>query len=62
MSDERFYVEIVRYDDEAVVKQSGPFSERKANRVDDGLNINLNHERYFTRIVLESEKAETVVA
>lgn len=54
---EQFYVEIVEYATEEVVKQSGPHSERRADKLDDGLNINLNHERYFTRIVSESDKA-----
>ena len=33
-----------------------PFTERKAGKVDDGLNINLNHDRYFTRIVEDEEE------
>ena len=45
-----FYVEVVKYPDE-VVKRLGPMSERKADRVDGGLNINLNHENFYTRIV-----------
>lgn len=54
---EQFYVEVVEYATEEVVKQLGPNSEWRANKIDDGMNINLNHERYFTRIVSESEKA-----
>lgn len=50
------YVEIVKYGDpEEVVKRMGPMSERQADRVDTGANINLNHEDYFTRIVSEPE-------
>jgi hypothetical protein len=48
-----YYVEIVKTDLGEVVKRLGPFSERKADRVDDGANINLNHSEYFTRIVNE---------
>jgi hypothetical protein len=55
MSDKEFYVEIVQYaeegEDEKVVKRSGPHSERRADKIDDGLNINLNHERFYTRVV-----------
>lgn len=46
-----YYVEVVEYGTDKVVKQLGPMSERKADRVDDGLNINLDHDKYYTRIV-----------
>lgn len=45
------FVEIVRYENEEVIERRGPFSERRADKIDDGLNINLNHEEFFTRIV-----------
>ena len=31
----------------------GPMPERKAERVMNGVLINLNHERYYTRIVTD---------
>lgn len=46
-----FYVEIVAYEGAAVIERRGPFTAWKADKVDDGLNSNLNHEAYFTRIV-----------
>ena len=54
--EQQYYVEIVKYEsdehgDEGLVEKRGPFNGWKANKVDDGLNINLNHERYYTRIV-----------
>ena len=55
MSDEQVYVEIVKFEDEEVVERRGPFSPWRADKVDDGLNINLNHERFFTRIVPAEE-------
>jgi hypothetical protein len=46
------FVEIVKYGDpEEVVERLGPMSERKADRLDGDLNINLKHEQYYTRIV-----------
>ncbi len=48
-----YFVEIVNYDTEEVVKRIECGSERRADKVDDGVNINLNHEDYFTRIVEE---------
>ena len=48
---ERHYVDIIRFDGEETVKRLGPFrSESKARKVNDGVNINLNHDDYFTRI------------
>jgi len=50
----KYYVEIVKYGEpEEVVKRMGPMPERQAGRVDDGANMNLNHEEYYTRIVEE---------
>jgi hypothetical protein len=47
-----YYVEIVKYGEpEKVVERFGPMSERKADRVDTGININLNHELFFTRTI-----------
>jgi hypothetical protein len=49
-----YYVEIVKYDTNEVVERMGPMSERQADKVDSGANINLNHEEYFTRVVSDS--------
>jgi hypothetical protein len=46
-----FYVEIVKTSSGEVVERMGPMSERKADKVESGVAINLNHEEYFTRIV-----------
>lgn len=45
-----FVVQVIAYDDNEVVKEMGPMSERKAERVDDGVNINLNHDAFYTLI------------
>lgn len=42
-----WYVEIVRRSDEKVVKRMGPMSERKADRVEMGVMMNLNAEDYW---------------
>lgn len=49
------YVEIVSYNDGTVQSRRGPSSERRADRIDDGLNINLNHEQFYTRMVEDDE-------
>ena len=46
-----FFVEIVKASSGKVVERMGPMSERKADKVESGASINLNHEEYFTRIV-----------
>lgn len=46
-----FYVEIVNSKTEEVVERLGPMPQRKADRTEDGVNINLNHIEFFTRIV-----------
>ena len=51
-----YYVEIVEYETEQVVDRIDcGASGRRADRIDDGVNINLNHERFYTRIVEEKE-------
>lgn len=47
------YVEIVDYDTEVVVRRLGPHTRAAADRIEDGANINMNHEQFFTRIVEE---------
>jgi len=46
-----YYVEIVAFEGDKVIKRMGPMSERKADLVDSGANRNLNHEDYYTRII-----------
>lgn len=51
------YVEIVAHADEHVVKRMGPLAQSAAEKVDRGANINLNHERFYTRIVAVKDGA-----
>ena len=46
-----YYVLIKSYKDDEVVEEIGPMSESKADRVDTGANINLNHDNYYTEII-----------
>lgn len=48
--DEKFIVEIVEYESGNVEYASSPTSARRAQRIEDGMSINLNHADYFTRI------------
>lgn len=49
------YVEIVELEGGKVSKRMGPMGRAKASKVQGGVNINLNHERFYTRIVKEEE-------
>jgi hypothetical protein len=46
------YLEVVAFDGNKVVKRIDVTdkSEHQIERVEDGMNINLNHEAYFTRV------------
>ena len=44
------FVKIIAYDDETVIKQLKAESQRSAERIEAGLNINLDHNKYFTII------------
>lgn len=43
-------VEVVEYETDEVIKRFGPMPDGKANRVDAGLQHNLDHSRFYTRI------------
>ena len=45
------YVEIVEQGTQKVEKRMGPFNMNKAEKVQSGVEINLNFEMYYTRIV-----------
>jgi hypothetical protein len=49
-------VEVVEAATDKVVRRLGPMSERKAEKVERGLEINLNHDRFFVRVVPRDEK------
>jgi hypothetical protein len=44
-------VQIVDIRNDEVVKEIEVQSERQAEKLERGMNINLDHENYFTRIV-----------
>lgn len=44
-------IEVVDRETEQAVKVFAPTHERRAEKIEDGVNINLNHERYYTRRV-----------
>lgn len=44
-------VEVVKRATGEIVKQLGPMSPRKADSVERGLEINMNHDEYFVRRV-----------
>lgn len=44
-------IEIVAFDNGEVVKTFGPTSDFSAEKIELGLNINLNHDKYYTRQV-----------
>lgn len=45
-----YYVEIRKIEDDELVKRMGPMTEHKAGKVEDGANINLDRENYYTDI------------
>ena len=50
----KYYLSIISYEPDAAVRVLGPIEgERKADRVEAGVNINLNHDQYYS--VIESD-------
>ena len=55
MENMMIYVEVVEYETEQVLKRIGPFeNERMADRCCNGVDRNLNHDRYYSQ-TCESE-------
>lgn len=51
-----YSVLIMKYGEDRPVRTIGPITtERRAHKVDDGININLNKEEYFTKIVFKGQ-------
>ena len=46
-----YYVQVLSYTLDDPVEEMGPFFEVKAEKVDRGLNINLDHTQYYTIIL-----------
>lgn len=49
-----FFVEIVEIDGDVIDRRIEARSERDAEKIDRGANINLNHDRFYTRIVTDN--------
>ncbi len=47
------FVEVVAIKTGDVIKRMGPMLEREASRVEAGIEINLNHDEYYVRVVKE---------
>jgi hypothetical protein len=48
MSQPQLYVYVRSHSDQKIVKRLGPKSIRMAEKVEDGVSINLNHDEFFT--------------
>lgn len=52
-----YMVEIVNYDTGIAEKKIGPFNSKcRAEKAEDGVIINLNHDEYYTRIAEKSSE------
>ncbi len=48
----KHFIEIVAYETGKVVETKGPYDNKaRAEKIDAGLNINLDADRYYTRLV-----------
>ena len=51
-----YKIQVVDAETDEIVKTLEAHNLRTAERIDDGLNINLNHMKFFTRIVEPKEQ------
>jgi hypothetical protein len=58
---ELFVVQIIDTATGEVEKELGPKRIRQAEKIEDGLNINLNHGAFHTRVVPIDESVELTV-
>lgn len=50
---DNYFVEIVETATDKVEERLGPHSKRTAERIESGAEINLDHERFYVRVVSE---------
>ena len=60
LSDTLYQVEVVSYDTGEVVRTLGPMLQHKADRVDAGMQHNLDHEHYYTRVMEVPNGGQTI--
>lgn len=48
-------IQVIYAETDEVVKELEATSKRDAEKIEDGLNRQLNHEKYYTQIVEESK-------
>ena len=58
MTPDTWKVKVIEYETGETVKTFEAVTERAANRLDDGLNINLNHAEFYTVIEPPKPKGE----
>lgn len=46
----KFVAEVVEFSTGHVVRRTEPGSERRAERIESGIERNINHERFYTRV------------
>lgn len=52
MKSVKWFVEIVEFGTDKIEKKLGPYAnERTADKASNGVDRNLNHDKYFTRVM-----------
>ena len=57
MSQDQFFVEVREFKTRQVIKRVGPMLKRKADKVQRGMDINLDHSKYYTTQVTQENAA-----
>ncbi len=50
-----YYVQIIKYSTGQRLERFGPYSGQKAEKVDTGINVNLDHESFYTLVGTKEE-------
>ena len=54
-----FFVEVVSYESDEVIRRIGPYaSERAADKAENGVMANMNHDAYYTRVAEDGGPAK----
>lgn len=55
-----YYVNVCENDDHAILHRLGPKPLRAAERIESGLNRNLDHDQFYTEIVPAETEREAI--
>lgn len=46
-----WYIQIIKYNNDYIIKEIGPYNKNKIESIKNTINHNLNHDDYYTLVI-----------